>query len=83
MKKFFDYNFNIDRIVLACYVPKGEGAAIHTNRASHGHMSGNKKLAFFGLLCYTVYIKIHIIYIMPLKVRRIGDEYGRKKYYKN
>ena len=51
MKKFFDYNFNIDKIVLACYVPKGEGDAIHTNRASHGlalHISGDKKYTFEG-----------------------------------
>ena len=51
MKNFFDYNFNIDKIVLACYVPKGEGSAIHTNRASHGlalHISGDKKYIFEG-----------------------------------
>ncbi len=51
MRKFFEYNFNIDKIVLACYVPKGEGDAIHTNRASHGlalHISGDKKYTFEG-----------------------------------
>ena len=55
----------------------------YKKRPNRFYFIGNKKLAFFGLLCYTVYIKIHIIYIMPLKLRRIGDEYGRKKYYKN
>lgn len=51
MEKFFDYNFNIDKIVLACYVPKGGGDAIHTNRASHGlalHLSGGKNYIFEG-----------------------------------
>lgn len=51
MEKFFGYNFNINKIVLACYVPKGEGDAVHMNRASHGlalHMSGNKKYIFEG-----------------------------------
>lgn len=51
MKNFFDYNFNIERIVLACYVPKGEGDTVHKNRASHGlalHISGNKKYTFEG-----------------------------------
>ena len=49
MKNFFEYNFNISQIVFACYVPKGEGDAIHTNRASHGlalHISGDKKYTF-------------------------------------
>ena len=55
----------------------------YKKRPNSFYFIGNKKLAFFGLLCYTVYIKIHIIYIMPLKLRRIGDESGRKKYYKN
>ncbi len=51
MKKFFEYNFNIEKIVLACYVPKGEGDAIHKDRASHGlalHLSGSKKYIFEG-----------------------------------
>lgn len=51
MKNFFEYNFNISRIIFACYVPKGEGAAIHTNRSSHGlalHISGDKKYTFEG-----------------------------------
>lgn len=46
---FFGYNFNIDKIVLACYVPKGEGAAVHRDRASHGlalNISGEKKYTF-------------------------------------
>ena len=49
MEKFFGYDFNINKIALACYVPKGEGDAVHMNRASHGlalHMSGNKKYTF-------------------------------------
>lgn len=50
-EKFFGYNFNIDKTVLACYVPKGEGTAIHKNRSSHGlalHISGSKKYIFEG-----------------------------------
>lgn len=51
MEKFFEYNFDIHKIVLACYVPKGKGDAIHTNRSSHGialHISGDKKYIFEG-----------------------------------
>lgn len=51
MKDFFRYCFNIEKIVLACYVPKGGGEAVHTNRSSHGlalHISGGKKYTFEG-----------------------------------
>lgn len=51
MEKFFGHNFNIDKIVLACYVPKGAGDAVHENRASHGlalHLSGKRKYIFEG-----------------------------------
>ena len=51
MKDFFRYSFNIEKIVLACYVPKGGGEAVHTNRSSHGlalHISGGKKYTFEG-----------------------------------
>ena len=51
VNKFFDYNFNIDKIVLACYVPKGAGDAFHKDRGSHGlalHISGKRKYVFEG-----------------------------------
>ena len=51
MENFFEYNFNINQIVLACYVPKGEGVSTHKNRASHGlvlHISGREKYIFEG-----------------------------------
>ena len=66
MKKFFNYNFNIDKVVLACYVPKGEETAIHTNRASHGlalHISGTKKYTFEGK--NILYAKKNDIIFMP------------------
>ena len=49
MEKFFSYNFNINKIVFACYVPIGGGEPVHMNRASHGlalHISGDKKYVF-------------------------------------
>lgn len=45
MQEFMNYNFNISKILLCCYVPAGNGKSVHTNRASHGlaiHMSGNR-----------------------------------------
>ena len=51
MEKFFRYNFNINKIVFACYVPIGGGEPVHMNRASHGlalHISGDKKYVFEG-----------------------------------
>ncbi len=36
MENFMNYNFNIDKIVLACNVLPGTGAPVHTNRKSHG-----------------------------------------------
>ena len=43
------YDFNIKKIVLACYVPKGSGKSLHQNRPSHGlaiHLEGNKSYLF-------------------------------------
>lgn len=36
MNDFINCDFNISKIVLACYVGKGMGASIHKNRPSHG-----------------------------------------------
>lgn len=66
VKKFFEYNFNIDKIVLACYVPKGAGEIVHTNRTSHGlalHVSGKKKYVFEGE--NTIYTGKNDIIFMP------------------
>lgn len=46
---FFNYNFNITKIKLACVVPSGTGDPIHFNRPSHGlalNVSGNKIYRF-------------------------------------
>lgn len=51
MAEFLDCNLNINKITLACYVPKGEGETVHNNRPSHGlalHLSGRKKYVFEG-----------------------------------
>ncbi len=83
MKNFFGYNFNIDKIVLACYVPKGTGDAVHTNRASHGvalHISGYKKYVFEGNnVLYTgkndiIFMPEHSDYIV--KTESPGDCYA-------
>lgn len=49
MELFTNYDFNIEKIVLACYVGKGMGMTTHRNRPSHGlalHTGGVKKYAF-------------------------------------
>lgn len=50
-------NFNISRILLACYVAPNSGDSIHKNRPSHGfamNMSGVKKYIFDGVKTLTV-----------------------------
>ncbi len=49
MKDFMEYDFNIDKILLSCYVGKGMGMKIHRNRSGHGlafHTSGIKTYIF-------------------------------------
>lgn len=36
MQDFMKYDFNVNKILLAGFVRSGEGAPVHTNRASHG-----------------------------------------------
>lgn len=51
MKNFMEYNFNIEKIVVACYVPPKGGTPIHKNRSSHGlvlHTSGERYYDFDG-----------------------------------
>lgn len=49
MDKFMNYDFNISKIILACYVPAGSGQAVHKNRAGHGlavNLEGIKEYEF-------------------------------------
>ena len=49
LKNFMNYDFNIDKIVVACFVPKGTGTFIHENRPCHGlayHTEGDKEYIF-------------------------------------
>ena len=36
MKNFMEYNFDIESIILSCYVEAGNGMPVHKNRLSHG-----------------------------------------------
>lgn len=56
MRKFMEHDFSVERIVLACFVPKGKGEPIHRNRPSHGlafHTEG-ARLYDFGDRCVPV-----------------------------
>lgn len=49
MKEFMDYDFNIKKIIVACFVPARTGNSTHKNRPSHGlaiHKSGEKIYTF-------------------------------------
>ena len=49
MKDFMNYNFNINKILIACFVPKNTGELIHKNRPCHGlayHTEGDKEYIF-------------------------------------
>jgi len=49
MENFMNYDFNINKIVLATYVNPGSGNAVHQNRPSHGlamHIGGRKNYVF-------------------------------------
>lgn len=65
---FYNYNFNIDKIVLACRVPAGTGEAVHKNRPSHGlafNVGGEKKYIFDKKKVFTV--KENDIIFLPEK----------------
>ena len=65
MNNFMNYNFNIKNIVLATYVGKGQGSAVHQNRPSHGlalHLDGNKTYMFENSKNVTIN-KNNIIYM--------------------
>ena len=65
MNDFMKYDFNIDKILLACYVGKGMGMKIHRNRPGHGlafHTNGVKIYIFDDGTKITVMPK-EIIYL--------------------
>ena len=65
MEPFIRHDFNIETIVLACYVGKGQGMSVHKNRPSHGlalHTSGIKEYIFENGEALTVNIN-DIIYL--------------------
>ena len=46
---FFDYDFNVIKIIFACLVPSGTGDAVHNCRPSHGialNLDGEKEYIF-------------------------------------
>ncbi len=49
MVSFMEYNFDIESIVLSCYVPAGSGKTVHKNRPSHGivfYTGGTRRFTF-------------------------------------
>ena len=49
MDNFMNYDFNVNKIVIACFVPKGTDVPVHRDRPSHGlalHTAGNKEYIF-------------------------------------
>ena len=65
MKNFMNYDFNITKIVLACYVPPGLGKIRHTDRPSHGlafHLASEKTYHFLGGPSAPVY-ENYIVYM--------------------
>ena len=65
MTDFMNYNFNITKIILACYVSRTAGERFHKNRQSHGlafHISGEKTYIFDNGKSFDV-CKNKIIYL--------------------
>lgn len=65
MEPFLRSDFQVNQIVLACYVGKGKGMTVHHNRPSHGlafHMDGIKEYAFQNGKTLTVN-KYDLIYL--------------------
>lgn len=62
---FYDYDFDIKNVVLACKVLAGTGESVHRNRPSHGlavNLGGEKKYDFFGK---TLTVKENDIIFLP------------------
>ena len=83
MNEFMNYNFNINKIVLACFVAAGTGNVIHKNRPSHGlaiNKSGEKTYIFSDGRKLTVkendiiYLPKHSTY--TVKSEMLGDCYA-------
>ena len=75
MENFMNYDFNINKIVLATYVNPGSGNAVHQNRPSHGlaNISAEEKIMFFqtvrtsswNRMILSIFPKNHITVLHP------------------
>lgn len=83
MENFMSFNFNIEKIVIACFVASGTAKPNHRNRPSHGlafHTGGDKSCYFhdFGTLMFgkndILYMPKHSNY--DSKVFSPGDCYA-------
>ena len=83
VEAFMNYDFNINRIILAIFVAAGTGDAIHKNRPSHGlaiHKGGEKIYTFTDRKKLTVrendiiYLPKHSSY--TVKSKENGDCYA-------
>lgn len=83
MNNFMNYDFNVEKILLACYVGKGMGMRKHTYRQGHGlalHLSGVKVYEFDDGRKITVganeltYLPKHSTY--EVTSRELGDCYA-------
>ena len=83
MKNFMNYDFNINKIAVACFVRAGTGHAVHENRQSHGlafHTGGEKVYSFSDGRTIAVnpnnviYLPKHSTYNVASKV--VGDCYA-------
>ena len=83
MKNFMNYDLNIDKISIACFVPAGTGVSIHKNRPYHGlalNTEGNKEYIFASGERITV-CSGDIIYLpkystYEVKEKKCGDCYA-------
>lgn len=83
MRNFMELDFNIDKIVIACFVAAGTGNAVHKNRPSHGlaiNLEGEKVYTFSDGKVLTVganeiiYLPKHSTYTVESEI--IGDCYA-------
>lgn len=80
---FFDYDFNVEKVVFACKVLAGTGEPIHKNRPSHGlaiNLKGEKIYTFDSGKSF--FVKENDIIFLPknsnyvVKTPKIGDCYA-------
>lgn len=72
---FFDYDFNVSKILFACKVPAGTGNKIHNNRPTHGfaiNVNGEKSYVFDNGTSFTV--GTNDIIFLPKKSSYIVDD---------